>query len=397
MKVMNQAGEPIELFWVDLNKNDGSLVKQTKKPLRNNTDTEINSYNSHQFKVKFLDSSKKSEAVFTKGPREETVWITFNETAGEFKIKQTTKFSEVMDTVNAATIECQDLRSEQFSSCIASAILDDVNTLADSKSEMTKYRDIIASRLRNYTCADSTLETTTPQRTYSMNVQQQKYDVNVLFDTNHAKIWHVDNFITNEECEVLMNYGRPKLMRATVAAEDGTSIVSENRKAQQASYDLFEGNYTQNPLWPLYLRVMEVTNRHAGFQLRPEGQEGLTIIQYNPEDQYTPHCDGSCDFSMHNPAGRIATAVLYCMVPEVGGATTFTKADVFVKPKAGTATFFSYKGNDGRMDDGLTQHSGCPVIKGEKWITTAWMREGVSHENPWTLYDPMGVPVLESS
>jgi hypothetical protein len=43
------------------------------------------------------------------------------------------------------------------------------------------------------------------------------------------------------------------------------------------------------------------------------------------------------------------------------------------------ATFFSYKGPDGHMDEGYTEHSGCPVIKGEKWITTVWMREGVSH------------------
>ena len=35
------------------------------------------------------------------------------------------------------------------------------------------------------------------------------------------------------------------------------------------------------------------------------------------------------------------------------------------------------KGSDGRMDDGYTEHSGCPVLEGEKWITTVWMRDGV--------------------
>ena len=48
-----------------------------------------------------------------------------------------------------------------------------------------------------------------------------------------------------------------------------------------------------------------------------------------------------------------------------GGATTFTKADLFVQPQRGSATFFSYKGPDGRMDDGYTEHSGCPVLEGE--------------------------------
>jgi prolyl 4-hydroxylase len=49
------------------------------------------------------------------------------------------------------------------------------------------------------------------------------------------------------------------------------------------------------------------------------------------------------------------------------------------------------------MDDGFTEHSGCPVIEGEKWITTFWMRKGVTAEENWQLYDPMGVRILESS
>jgi hypothetical protein len=47
------------------------------------------------------------------------------------------------------------------------------------------------------------------------------------------------------------------------------------------------------------------------------------------------------------------------------------------------------------MEDGFTEHSGCPVLEGEKWITTSWMREGVTAENPWTSYDPSGVPIQE--
>ena len=31
---------------------------------------------------------------------------------------------------------------------------------------------------------------------------------------------------------------------------------------------------------------------HSGFKLKPPGQEDFTIIQYNVDDQYTPHCDG---------------------------------------------------------------------------------------------------------
>ena len=48
------------------------------------------------------------------------------------------------------------------------------------------------------------------------------------------------------------------------------------------------------------------------------------------------------------------------------------------------------------MDDGYTEHSGCPVISGEKWITTAWLREGVTAEDNADLYDPEGIKILSS-
>ena len=81
---------------------------------------------------------------------------------------------------------------------------------------------------------------------------------------------------------------------------------------------------------------------------------------------------------------------MYCQVPELGGGTTFTKANIFVRPMKNSATFFVYKGPDGNMDRGFTEHSGCPVVKGEKWITTAWLREGVTRERSWEKVDPSG-------
>jgi hypothetical protein len=68
-----------------------------------------------------------------------------------------------------------------------------------------------------------------------------------------------------------------------------------------------------------------------------------------------------------------------------------------VKPKVGMATFFSYKSTkDQKMDEGYTEHSGCPVRAGEKWIATAWLREGVTEEDSWLNYDPEGIPLIQT-
>lgn len=68
-----------------------------------------------------------------------------------------------------------------------------------------------------------------------------------------------------------------------------------------------------------------------------------------------------------------------------------------VQPRAGMATFFTYVGSDGFTDSGFTEHSGCPVVEGEKWITTFWMRMGVSNEHPHSRLDPQGVELASSS
>lgn len=66
-----------------------------------------------------------------------------------------------------------------------------------------------------------------------------------------------------------------------------------------------------------------------------------------------------------------------------------------MNPVKGTATFFSYmNAQTNEMDYGLTEHSGCPVFEGEKWIAVTWMRYGVSKDRPHALLDPSGDLIL---
>lgn len=63
-------------------------------------------------------------------------------------------------------------------------------------------------------------------------------------------------------------------------------------------------------------------------------------------------------------------------------------AGIHIKPQKHAATFFSYINPETMiMDDGLTQHSGCPVLEGEKRIVTQWIRLGVDEENPWDSFN----------
>jgi len=171
--------------------------------------------------------------------------------------------------------------------------------------------------------------------------------------------------------------------------------MSESRKAWQAGIDVKDWQSTEDPIATVKRRLFAYANHATGYNMELPGQEALMAIKYVGQgagdptpDRYMPHCDGSCDSTPHKTGGRVATMVMYCDVPEVGGATNFQHANVYVKPQKGAAAFFSYLDPVTKIhEEGFTTHSGCPVIEGTKRIAVQWMRIGVDEENPWDSFD----------
>lgn len=69
--------------------------------------------------------------------------------------------------------------------------------------------------------------------------------------------------------------------------------------------------------------------------------------------------------------------------------TTRPRPDQQVVPRPRDMLFFGYLRNKTtlEMDDGHTEHSGCPLRRGTKWIATMWMREGLTPANDWTKFE----------
>ncbi|RYH09261.1 hypothetical protein EON65_40250 [archaeon] len=293
----NFAGAPIDVLWINVKANSADDRYKTIVPtVRNGTDVSINTFISHQFLIKFAKQQAGAKAVFTKSSEtDETIDVYFDDVTGNFSIKHDYDLPpENINSIQQALEACNKADTKGYASCVARGAMADMKRISDAQSRLSKYRDAISYRLRNYTCADDSLPTTSPIETYpykyspsSGTSPERDYEVKIFLDMPAAKIWAVDNFLTEEECDTLETTGRPKLRRATVAAEDGTSTISEHRKAQQASYDHHQHNLEADPLWDLQQRVLALTNYHSNFSLGVDGQEGFTIIQYNPDDQYT--------------------------------------------------------------------------------------------------------------
>ena len=253
-------------------------------------------------------------------------------------------------------------------------------------------RKKIADSWENYTCADDAVNATTPKK----ETTWQGKKVGVMIDRPASKIHTIENFLTEDECKAVEAAAKPKLHDATVADGRGGSELSDSRKAKQAGLTVHGEKETGGDLIArLSRRVYDYVNHVLPFEIQENGQEDLMSIQYfgrgpsdEKPDRYMPHCDGDCTGLAFKPGNRMATVVMYCDMPEVGGATNFRNSGVHIKPKQYSATFFSYiDPKSMKMDSGFTEHSGCPVVEGEKKIVTQWVRLGVDNENPWNSFN----------
>jgi len=195
--------------------------------------------------------------------------------------------------------------------------------------------------------------------------------VSVLVAMRNPRVIVFGGLLSDEECDGLMDLARPRLSRSeTVDNSTGGSEVNAARtsdgmffeRGETALIDRIEQRIAELVNWPL---------AHG---------EGLQILRYRPGAEYKPHHDyfdpahpGSATI-LKRGGQRVATLVMYLNTPLAGGATTFPDVALEVAPVKGNAVFFSY---DRPHVVTRTLHGGAPVLEGEKWVATKWLREGV--------------------
>lgn len=430
IQFVNESGKRIEVQWV--HPDTGEMVLQSSPFIFNGATFNLNSFVGHTFQLREIPG-KKSGACGDLGEettcRTDMVTVSENEEQVVLIKKSVVAIhaddkTRARDSAGELMAYCREnarekLQDSNLTEESAAQLLDDMagcieesvaNKLAEANEEVVfqaKIRKEIAEKWENYTCADLKVESSEPKEnsTWVNKKEFRRYNVGKFLDRNEAKIHVIEDFITAEECEAMGSAAQPRLHRASVADESGGSKFSEARKALQAGIKVrWNLENEGDPIAALSRRVYDYTNYATGYGLEEFGQEDLMSIQYfgrnyesgEEPDRYTPHCDGDCTGLKHKDGGRVATMVMYCEIPEEGGATQFRNSGIHIKPKFGMATFFSYMGLDEKMDTGFTEHSGCPVTKGDKKIVTQWMRHGVDKDNHWTSWNTMGVKHSEA-
>jgi prolyl 4-hydroxylase len=197
--------------------------------------------------------------------------------------------------------------------------------------------------------------------------------VQVLISMRNPRIVVFGNLLSDEECDAIIAAARPRMARSlTVATQSGGEEINDDRTSN--------GMFFQRGETGIVSQLEERIARLVRWPL--DHGEGLQVLHYGPGAEYKPHHDYVAPGEPGTPTiltrggQRVGTLVIYLNEPERGGATIFPEVPLQVVPRRGNAVFFSYERPDPST---RTLHGGAPVLAGEKWIATKWLREREFH------------------
>ena len=203
-------------------------------------------------------------------------------------------------------------------------------------------------------------------------VTQDGQQIQVAMRVTKPDVVLLDNFMTHDECDAFCELSKSTLTKSTVVDDaTGAHVGHEHRTSMGTYFTLGQNDLVKK----IEARIAEITGTPA-----PNG-EGIQILNYAGGGEYRPHFDYFPDNTggrVHTAKGgqRTITVIMYLNDVKAGGATVLPDINLSVYPKKGSALYFSYVNSKGQVDPS-TLHGGSPVVDGEKWIATKWIRERI--------------------
>jgi prolyl 4-hydroxylase len=182
----------------------------------------------------------------------------------------------------------------------------------------------------------------------------------VIYGEPHIVL--LSDFLSHEECDQLIEGIKHKIEISKVVEVSTGNFIPHAGRTSSGSY--YERSQTE--------LVSEIEKRISELLNWPiENGEGIQVLNYQIGQEYLPHFDyfpnKNEDFNQ-----RVGTFLMYLNTPEKGGGTAFPDLKIEVPAKKGSALFFSF---DDLNSQAKTLHAGLPVIQGEKWVATKWLRK----------------------
>lgn len=171
----------------------------------------------------------------------------------------------------------------------------------------------------------------------------------------------IPGLFSSEECRYIRILGAPWLEPAMIVTDQGPRQNpirnSDNTAIVPVAEDLVIQAFNRC--------IADATGTKTSFG------EPLTILRYGPGQQYRPHHDA---YGQEDPqAARHVTALVWLNDEYEGGETHFPVLGLKVRGAIGDMLIFHNLTPDLQPDPRLV-HAGLPVIRGEKWMASRWIR-----------------------
>ncbi|MBA0849766.1 hypothetical protein Goshw_020514 [Gossypium schwendimanii] len=197
------------------------------------------------------------------------------------------------------------------------------------------------------------------------------------------RAYYFPDFATAEQCEHIIGMAKLNLKPSTLALRKGET--EENTKGTRTSSGTFisaseDESRTLDLIEKKIAKVTSIPQSHG---------EAFNVLRYEIGQKYDSHYD-AFNPSEYGPQSsqRVASFLLYLSDVEEGGETMFPFENgmsvkgydyrqcvgLKVKPRRGDGLLFYSLFLNGTIDP-TSLHGSCPVIKGEKWVATKWIRD----------------------
>lgn len=225
------------------------------------------------------------------------------------------------------------------------------------------------------------------EETLSTNQSLDKFHKNNFY-------FEIDNVLTHDECDKLINDSSDKLYRSTVSSLDKNNKFKNKVDDVRTSYQTW---LDKSKYKDITQKIENLVNRFIKNKISSKQFEDIQVARYNPTQQYKQHYDichpeqaykehiETCkeEYKKYNSV-RYVTVILYLNDGFKDGETYFPRINKKIKAKKGKAlVFFNCNFNDNTNKNGMcdvitnSEHAGLPVGNGdinEKWIANIWIR-----------------------
>lgn len=191
------------------------------------------------------------------------------------------------------------------------------------------------------------------------------------------------NFASKKQCEAIIKLARTRLAPSGLALRKGeTADTTKEIRTSSGTFLRADEDKSRS--------LGEVEEKMARATMIPRNNgEAFNVLRYNLGQKYDCHYDvfDPAEYGPQ-PSQRMASFLLYLSDVEEGGETMFPFENhqnmqsgydykeclgLKVKPRQGDALLFYSMYPNGTFDK-TALHGSCPVIKGEKWVATKWIR-----------------------